>query len=319
MKSLLTTMLALCWIVAACQNKGFEASQDSPENPVLKGADRPSEDNGGLPGYTLQCDQTIISDIESTFACNLMANQETIDLGTELINWEASIERPENSVFSTVAEDRISFKLSRESNTPSTDDLLNTHTLIFEGMHKDAGSFKVITKLSDSIQGSEPAVFPFYKIEIESIETSFFVETTACIRYLEASDGLGWLPNGFDGADYTIGDYRVSLNAEIHQEFVNDILTDDGLFWESELQSYQAQAPFNSVMDSNWVSLSFDQAVSLSGIRIKADIETYPVGECIPDQISVFASSDGVSWQRISQASFETPSSAGPWVTMVWR
>ncbi|SMF59818.1 discoidin domain-containing protein [Pseudobacteriovorax antillogorgiicola] len=324
---LVVALIATLWI-SGCQNFSQFGKTDRQEavektQQLNNSTNRPSEDNGGLPGYMIHCDHTKVSNLESDIDCSLVQNGNPVPVEQAFENWIVSVEGDYQSTF--VKRDprsaKYSFGFTNKRQSESFATVANASTMVFEGILREQRPLSLRVPMAQTIQAEETLGFRYLRLDIRSIELSEFVnppQTTACVRYLEAKEQGVWQNNVVEGDVFRIGNYIVTPNAGFDVEGVHLALIDDIAYWETEFASFGVAEPFNSVNQNNWFSLDFGQETKIEGIRLKADIIDYPVGECVPDDIEISVSNDGRTWRSIQRYIINQPSQQGPWITIDW-
>ena len=309
--------------IFACTDKQLNRNEGSSEQGQTKNAlpavtERPSEDNGGLPGYPLACQSNQAAEEQLEIDCNLMSKSgdSPLDLSREFATWDFSLVYKIQDISLDITKRgraREGFQVSwlLQAEQPISMAALRDHIQVnFRAIRADAVATRVEANwdlASSEVEELPPesprlAAYRFYRIMIYSIEFSEFATPNACIQYLQLYFNDAWQPASIDDQGIvSISGQTISFNASSNLDFVHDAFFVPS-FWESVPGSYQNVAPFDATPEPSWFSFGFNAApVALQGIRILGGDPNFVSGECAPDQVGIQGSNDQQTWQSLGQ------------------
>jgi len=288
---------------------------DESNSQLSKAETRPSEDNGGLPGYPLICqieDRKIDS---AALDCQIIAsNGSTLNLAEEFSEWQFDFltSFPDLSVKQRAKTEP--WHVSWQVHYPSHGDLhlaLDQSVIRFKAKSRnsDTTSRDFLWKITESLPLKwESRHAQRFRLVIHSIDTTAFSDPAACISFLQFSVNREWLVASYDHAtdNLQLGKYPSTVMASSNPHHLLEAFFPEG-FWESEYATYNQFSPHDAtVSGATWIEINFgDSLIAINGVRILGTpADHYSPGECSPDLISLLQSKDGLNWQEIPAISW---------------
>ncbi|MFW7377577.1 MAG: hypothetical protein ACOH5I_02060 [Oligoflexus sp.] len=317
-KWIFATFLVIFAAITACKSSELRPGYVSPESSdsesgskLSKAQPRPSEDNGGLPGYPLVC-QIEDRKIDSlNLDCQMLAEDgQSLQIEENFSDWQFDFQSasPDIAIETrpTPGAWHASWKISYLAGI-DINWALDQSVVHFAGKSKNSSQAPTID-LSWRVTEALPPYWEQrhsqrFRLVIHSIETTDFIDPSACVTYLQFSAKKQWLEPSYDEATDTMffGEYPATVNSSSNPQWAWEAFFPQG-FWESNLNTYHHEAPFDTRNnDPSWVEINFgDTLIAVDGIRLQGTpLDFYAAGECSPDQISLLQSKDGANWQVI--------------------
>ncbi len=321
----LVFLIGCCLLLGSC-NKATPINSNvstkdglNSENNTLNDS-RPSEENVGIPGYILECDEQLVNNNIVNINCGVQEQTgELLDFTNEAELLQVSIESPYESAFRILPESDPFHPIHLELDTNLSNGV--DKSIIYANTILNV-SFKIIaynqtkkinSSMNSSIKNSEPVLFKYWRINVESVEANLLGSPTVCINNLVFYENNVPLNSRVDvNQNELFGNYAVastSSSQPLPEHPTSEALdNNDEIFWESDFNLFAGESPFDAVVDV-WFQIEFlNDLVDISGIEIFSQTPIYPIGECIPDQIQITASQDAINWVVIQGVNFETPS-----------
>ncbi|SMF22774.1 discoidin domain-containing protein [Pseudobacteriovorax antillogorgiicola] len=342
MKTITLSLLAFLILLLGCSPESLIKSGSKEDRiPVAAAkadATRPSEDNGGLPGYSIYCDLSEEEPSTTTLdlGCGLAdASGNAVKVESVATIWNWSFDRGELS-----SEVSVSIDEQRDHPTYSVFyrfsgfDKINSQTKILEssvGLDLvPKGKKEPITinsKVKDTISqentiqieeiANQGALkFRYIRIVFTSLVDTF-VSNDVSIEGLQLRTADTWQASNFTSNAGTIGPYLVVVSASSLLDPINEAFlafngAAVGAFWASALDTFQATAPFDAIGEPSWLMIDFGiTPVNVTGVRIDGgDFVNGQNGEAAPDSFYLEGSDDGLTWQTIPGSIFNNVSTS---------
>ena len=325
-------LLLLLVGLSACTKENLNRSEPSNPNVNSKNAlplpavsDRPSEDNGGLPGYPLSCQHMQKDATTAELDCRILSEDKSKlrDLSQELSSWDFSLSFVNNEAILDVTKlgkAKEGFHASWQLHADAGADLkmiLSSTVISFRGTRHGGGNLNVeqnwqlseLEEISEIDKHQAKPAFKHYRIVIHSIEFSGFQNPNACIQYLQLYFNGDWQSTSIDEVgNVSIAGQQLELSASSGLNLAHDAFLVPG-FWESDPGTYLANEPFDASGTASWIGFTFPQSpISLEGFVILGGDPNFTSGECAPDLISIEASNDSLTWQTIGDPNYRIES-----------
>lgn len=294
-------------IAMACHSsqlkRGTSSGADDSTSQLTRASTRPSEDNGGLPGYPLICKIQEQSSTESEVKCRLTAeNGEQVDINNEFASWQFAMESDLQISELTGVEQpwQTGWKLQFLSIQEFRASVERSY-IRFQGRSKRTGEMWEKSWLLPSVaEANWQTFFQKYRLVIHSIEHSEFPDPSACVTFFQISTNRQWLEGRVSqSGNVSLGNFPVQVHASSYSEYAHEAFINQG-FWESDFYTFDPTPPFNAHVEPSWLEIDFgSNPIAIDGIRLLGTPRFYDPGECAPDVISLLGSVDGLSWQDI--------------------
>ena len=287
----------------------------------LENKERPSEDTGGIPGYTLTCNnqnQPTNQSPEMKIDCGIATNDGNVSqLNSIATQWEWS--------FDGITDTRIGIVV--EENDDEVSEVLASYTIKGPNpgavISANSGFYAVlkITLIGSSSQtvlreekprrdnSSESTVekpqFQFYRIVFESVRNAGEFNEMS-IETLQVRIAGAWFEGFFESDHGHIGPYPAIVSASSiygpgFEAFHAFLGKEINYSWSTEENSFSPEIPYNFSQSPSWLQIEFETAVILDGLGIDGgDVYYGNLTELAsPSSFYVQGSSDGAQWQKI--------------------